>query len=213
MTKNKKIILFISIIIIVIGIVVTFVAGFNKGTEYKSMRQVTIYLGTDVDVEKIRSITDVVFGRQPVAIQKVELFNDTVAIATESITDEQLAKLIDYTNQEYGLKNNAETTEVTTIPGDSLRDKVVPYALPVILSLAIILIYMGVKAKIKKENILNAVLTPLCWTILVEGILFSIIAICRIPVNMLTMPIAIAIMIITLTVVAYRLENVEKENE
>ena len=213
MTKNKKIILFISIIIIVIGIVVTFVAGFNKGTEYKSMQQVTIYLGTDVDVEKIRSITDVVFGRQPVAIQKVELFNDTVAIATESITDEQLAKLIDYTNQEYGLKNNAETTEVTTIPGDSLRDKVVPYALPVILSLAIILIYMGVKAKIKKENILNAVLTPLCWTILVEGILFSIIAICRIPVNMLTMPIAIAIMIITLTVVAYRLENVEKENE
>lgn len=213
MIKNKKILLWIAIIIIIAGIIVTAVAGISKGAEFRDMKQVKIYLATDVNIEQVRNITDAVFGDQAVTIQKVELFNDEVSITTENITEEQLAQLIDYTNQEFGLTNSASTTEVTTIPGASLRDAVVPYFLPIALSLVIILIYMGVKAKITDQNILNAVLTPLCWSVLAEGVFFGIMAIFRIPMSIFTMPIALVIMIVALTAAAYKMENIEKEKE
>ena len=212
MTKSKRMLLWISVIIIIAGIIVTCVSGVNKGTIFKDMRQVKIYIATDVDVNKIREITDQVFGDQPVAIQKVELFNDKVAITTETITDEQLADLIDFTNQEYGLENSASTTEVITIPGMSLRDVVIPYLLPLGLSFIIILVYIGIKAKVTNQNLLNAILTPLCWTIFSEGVFLGIVAIFRMPIDQLTMPILFAIMVTALTAATFKVENIKKEN-
>lgn len=205
MTKNKKILLSIVAVIIVIGIVVTAVFGLNKGTEYATSKQVKIYLATDVNIEQIRLITNEVFGTQPVTLQKVELFNDEVSITTKEITDEQLSKLVELTNKEYNLTNKASDLQVITISGANVMDSIIPYMLPVGIALVIILVYMGIKYR--KHGIMNSVVTPLGWVVLVEAIYYSVIAITRMPINRYTMPLALAILLITLTAIIYKLEN------
>lgn len=205
MTKNKKILLSIVAVIIVIGIVVTAVFGLNKGTEYATSKQVKIYLATDVNIEQIRLITNEVFGTQPVTLQKVELFNDEVSITTKEITDEQLAKLVELTNKEYNLTNKASDLQVITISGANVMDSIIPYMLPVGIALVIILVYMGIKYR--KHGIMNSVVTPLGWVVLVGAIYYSVIAITRMPINRYTMPLALAILLITLTAIIYKLEN------
>lgn len=205
MTKNKKILLSIVAVIIVIGIVVTAVFGLNKGTEYATSKQVKIYLATDVNMEQVRAITNEVFGTQPVTLQKVELFNDEISITTKEITDEQLAKLVELTNKEYNLNNKTSDLQIFTISGANVMDSVIPYILPIGIALVIILVYMGIKYR--NHGIINSVVTPLGWVVLVEAIYYSVIAITRMPINRYTMPLALAILLITLTVIIYKLEN------
>ena len=211
MTRNKKILLCIAAIIIVAGIIVKAVAGLNIGTTYADSKQIKLYIATDVNTEQIKSITDTVFQGQPVEIQVVELFNDEVAITTNQITDEQLQEFVTITNQEFNLNNTVSNITVTEIPGIELNDIVIPYILPVCISLAIVLLYMGIKYK--KEGIKNSVLIPLGIVVLIEILYYSLISIFRIPVNRYTMPIAIGILLITLTAIIFKKENEEKSVE
>lgn len=205
MAKNRKILLCIAVIIIVAGIIVTAVFGLNKGMDYSASKQVKIYLATDVDINKIREITDEVFGTQKVVLQKVELFNDEISITTKDITEEQLSKLVQLTNKEYNLDNKTSDLEVVTISGANIMDTIYPYFLPIIISLVIILVYIGIKYK--KQGPVKVILTTLGWSVLVEAIYYSIIAISRMPINRYTMPIGLAILLITLTTIIYKFEN------
>lgn len=205
MTKMKKILLVIACVVIVAGIVVTAVFGLNKGIEYSNSKQVKIYLAADVNLEKIKGITNEVFGNQAVLLQKVELFNDEVSITAKDINEDQLAKLVEYTNQEFNLKNSVSDMEIISVPGIDVMDTVVPYIIPVVIVLAIILLYMGIR--FKSEGIVKSVVLPLGWVVLVEAVYYSLIAIARIPVSRYTMPIALAVLLATLTTLIYKKEK------
>lgn len=205
MKRNKKILLVLSAIIIIAGIIVTSVFGLNKGLDYSETKQVKIYLATDVNVEEIRQITDEVFGNERVILQKVELFNDEISITTKNISEEQLTKLVELTNQKYGLENKASEVNVITIAGVNVLDAIIPYIVPIIIALVLIVIYMAIKYK--EKGVFKVIFSTLGIVVLIEAIYYSLIAITRIPINRYTMPIGLAILLITLTTLVYNFEK------
>ena len=74
-----------------------------------------------------------------------------------------------------------------------------PYVIPNIITKLVALVYIFIK-NLKTDNKLKNVLGMLLSLVVVEGLYFSLIAIIRIPFGILTMPIALALFIITLLV-------------
>ena len=83
--KKKKIfILSIIALIIVAGIIVTVVLGFNKELKYKQNQSIEIYVEQKVDKNKIKEIANQVLGKQNL-VETIEIYQDMVSITAETI--------------------------------------------------------------------------------------------------------------------------------
>ena len=196
--KNKKIIIGILIAIILIaGIAITLTIGLNFDLNYQETKQIQLNLGTEFDKNDIKGITDEVFSGQKVMIQTVEVFKDAVSIRTTNITDEQKQSLIDKINEKYeSAEIEADSVEIETIPHTRGRDIVKPYIAPFALATFIILVYMAFRYK--KIGSTKTILKTLGMVILMQAILLSIIAIARIPIGRVTIPLVLGVYLLTL---------------
>ncbi len=196
--KNKKIIIGILIAIILIaGIAITLTIGLNFDLNYQETKQIQLNLGTEFDKNDIKEITDEVFSGQKVMIQTVEVFKDAVSIRTTDITDEQKQSLIDKINEKYeSAEIEADSVEIETIPHTRGRDIVKPYIAPFALATFIILVYMAFRYK--KIGSTKTILKTLGMVILMQAILLSIIAIARIPIGRVTIPLVLGVYLLTL---------------
>lgn len=196
--KNKKIIIGILIAIILIaGIAITLTIGLNFDLNYQETKQIQLNLGTEFDKNDIKEITDKVFSGQKVMIQTVEVFKDAVSIRTTDITDEQKQSLIDKINEKYeSAEIEADSVEIETIPHTRGRDIVKPYIAPFALATFIILVYMAFRYK--KIGSTKTILKTLGMVILMQAILLSIIAIARIPIGRVTIPLVLGVYSLTL---------------
>ena len=196
--KNKKIIIGILIAIILIaGIAITLTIGLNFDLNYQETKQIQLNLGTEFDKNDIKGITDEVFSGQKVMIQTVEVFKDAVSIRTTDITDEQKQSLIDKINEKYeSAEIEADSVEIETIPHTRGRDIVKPYIAPFALATFIILVYMAFRYK--KIGSTKTILKTLGMIILMQAILLSIIAIARIPIGRVTIPLVLGVYLLTL---------------
>lgn len=196
--KNKKIIIGILIAIIIIaGIAITLTVGLNFDLKYQETKQIQLNLGTEFEIKDIREITNEVFPGQKVMIQPVEVFNDAVSISTNNITDEQKQSLIDKINEKYESADiEADSTEIETIPHTRGRDILKPYIAPFVLATFIILVYMAFRYK--KIGSTKTILKTLGMVILMQAVLFSIIAITRIPIGRVTIPLVLGVYLLTL---------------
>lgn len=196
--KNKKIIIGILIAIILIaGIAITLTIGLNFDLNYQETKQIQLNLGTEFNKNDIKEITDEVFSGQKVMIQTVEVFKDAVSIRTTNITDEQKQSLIDKINEKYeSAEIEADSVEIETIPHTRGRDVVKPYIAPFALATFIILVYMAFRYK--KIGSTKTILKTLGMVILMQAILLSIIAIARIPIGRVTIPLVLGVYLLTL---------------
>lgn len=196
--KNKKIIIGILIAIILIaGIAITLTIGLNFDLNYQETKQIQLNLGTEFNKNDIKEITDEVFSGQKVMIQTVEVFEDAVSIRTTDITDEQKQSLIDKINEKYeSAEIEADSVEIETIPHTRGRDIVKPYIAPFALATFIILVYMAFRYK--KIGSTKTILKTLGMVILMQAILLSIIAIARIPIGRVTIPLVLGVYLLTL---------------
>ena len=196
--KNKKIIIGILIAIILIaGIAITLTIGLNFDLNYQETKQIQLNLGTEFNKNDIKEITDEVFSGQKVMIQTVEVFKDAVSIRTTNITDEQKQSLIDKINEKYeSAEIEADSVEIETIPHTRGRDIVKPYIAPFALATFIILVYMVFRYK--KIGSTKTILKTLGMVILMQAILLSIIAIARIPIGRVTIPLVLGVYLLTL---------------
>lgn len=196
--KNKKIIIGILIAIILIaGIAITLTIGLNFDLNYQETKQIQLNLGTEFNKNDIKEITDEVFSGQKVMIQTVEVFKDAVSIRTTNITDEQKQSLIDKINEKYeSAEIEADSVEIETIPHTRGRDIVKPYIAPFALATFIILVYMAFRYK--KIGSTKTILKTLGMVILMQAILLSIIAIARIPIGRVTIPLVLGVYSLTL---------------
>lgn len=198
MKKNNKskVIILLSIIVIIAGIIVTATLGFNFELMYQDTKRVEFYINKEFEISDIKQITEEVFGKEQVIIQKVEVFEDTVSITTKDITDEQKTALITKINEKYGTEIQADSTQIVSIPHTRGRDIIKSYIMPLVISTIIILVYMAIRYY--KLNIAKVLVKTIFTLALVEGLLFSIIAITRLPISRFTMPIMITIYLLTL---------------
>lgn len=212
--KKQKMIIAIIILIIIAGIIITATMGLNFDLRFQESKKVELYLGKDFEIKDIKQITNEVMPNQYVIVQKVEVYEDSVSIIAKDINDEQKQNLVNKVNEKYGTEISNDTTEIVTIPHTRGRDLVKPYILPFAISMIIILVYMAVRYR--KLGVIKTVLQTIFVCILTQVVLLSIIAITRIPVGRLTMPISVAVYLLTLVGVTSNLENklkIENESE
>ena len=212
MNNNKvKIIAILSIIIIIAGIIMIMTKGYNFDLKYSDSKRILLNVGTTFNNQDIKSITDEVLGNQKVMIQKVEVFEDAVSITAEEITEEQKTNLINKMNEKYGTTTKAEDIEITTIAHTRGRDIIKPYIVPFLIATIIIVIYMMIRYH--KLNAFKVLLKTVCMVVYTQIMLFSIIAITRIPIGRLTIPMVLTVYILTLVGCTSRFENNLKKVE
>ena len=199
--KNKIGIGIIALIII-IGIVVASIWGFNLGFTYSNHKEVDIYIGEEFENKEIYDIVKEIVGNQKIVIQKVELYEDMVAISVKDITDEQLENLNTKINEKYGIENKTEDILVTEVPSVSIVDIVKPYIIPAIISFALVMVYFIIYIAIYKHqgneiNMPKALAETLIGIVAIQLLYFAILAITRLPINQFTMPIAAVLFVLT----------------
>lgn len=209
---KKKIVYIVLACIIIIGSIIIGFKGLNVGLKYKANKQVDIYIGKEFNSNDIKTLVKEVIGNKEVIVQKVEAYEEIASITVEEITDEQLEELNTKINEKYELENTVKDDMVVVeAPRLRLRDLVKQFILPVALSLVIILVYAGIR--FRKIDVFEVLGKILILNILAQMLYLSILAIFRIPVNALTVPIAIAIYVVVTLVIFNELETKEKENE
>lgn len=212
-SKNKKILAVLAIIIVVAGIIMIATKGFNFDLKYQKTQKVELSLNQEFKNSEVKEIAKEVFGKQPIMIEKVEVFEDTVAITTTEITDEQKTNLITKINEKYGTQLNQETTKIIDVAHTKGRDIIKPYIAPFAIATLAILVYIG--ARYYRLGIVKTILKVIAILVITQVELFSIIALTRIPVGRLTIPMVIIVYLITLLGITNNLEkcNSSKKEE
>ncbi len=190
------------IVFIIIGIVVTCVLGLNFDLSYSAHKQIDIQIGKEFDNQEIKAIVKEVVGNRKVTIQKVELYEDMVSIGMKDISEEELQTITTKINEKYGIENTVENIAVTSVPNVRGRDLIKPYLMPVAISFLIILTYIICYVLIKnhlgkKINMLKAIFGTIEIILEFQLLYLALIAITRLPITTLTIPIAIIIYALT----------------
>lgn len=212
-TKKQKISMIILAIIIIVGIIITFTVGFNFDLEMQETKKVELYLAKSFEISDIRDITNEVIPNQSVMIQKVEVYEDSVNIIAKDITEEQKQKLIEKVNEKYGTELSADSIEIVTIPNLRGRDLLKPYVMPFAIATVAVLVYMVIRYR--KLGMIKTGVKVVVISIVAQAVLFSVIAITRIPVGRLTIPMMVAVYLFTLLGITNMLEKrlAEKKEE
>mgnify|MGYP002569922340 CR=1 FL=1 len=213
-TKKQKILSVIIAVIVIAGAIVTGVKGLNYDLRYQETKNIELYIAKDFEIADIKAITDEVMGKSPVIIRKVEVYEDSVSITAKDITDEQKQSIIEKINEKYETELSADSTQIETIPHTRGRDIAKPYIIPFIISTVIILVYMAIRYR--KIGVLKTLLTTISTSVAAQAVLLSIIAIARIPVGRLTIPMIVTVYMLTLVGLTTNFEkklDMKKEEE
>lgn len=182
--KNIKIIsIAIIALVILAGIVVVNIWGFNKELRFEQSQSMDIYVEAEVDKEKIKSIADEILGKDNM-VQTVEIYEDMVTIRAKNISEEQKNNIVNKVKENYEFAQTAEDTTINTVPTTRIRDLYKKYTVPFAISGILVLVYMLIRYY--KKGISNVLVRTICAPVIAEMFLLSIIAITRIPVGRIT---------------------------
>ncbi len=213
-TKNR-IIIIISAIIIIAGIAIAITKGFNFELKYENSNKIELNLGQEFNNEDIKVVAEEQLNGQKVIIQKVEEFADTVSIVTKSISEEQKNNIVTKVNEKYETEIDAEKIEITPVQHVRGRDLIKPYIKPFSIATILILVYMAFRYN--KIGVLKTIIKTIIILALTQLILFSIMAITRIPVGRLTIPLVIIVYVTSLIAIATdfekKLQSVKNEDK
>lgn len=203
--KNIKII-FIALValVILIGIVVVGIWGYNKELKFEKSQSIDIYVEQKVDESKIKDIVHEALGNANYIVQTVEIYKDMVTIRSEQITEEQKNNIVNKIKENYEFKQTAEETTINTVPATRIIDMYKGYILPFTISGILVLVYMVIRYY--KKGILKVLARTVAIPVFGELFLLSVIVIARIPVGRFTPILVIGMYIAAILIVI-------KENE
>ena len=188
MSKKSKIISIILIIIFIIAIVLTGIRGLNVDLNYSEGVSILFNLNRQFNAKDIESLAREIWPDGQIIVQKVEVYDETALIKVSSVNDENLQSLVDKVNEKYGLELQLSDISVQYNSNVQIRDIVRPYIVPMLITTALIVVYYSIRFRGVKE-----ILDLLIKLIFAEGILYSIYAITRLPIDVLTMPIGMLV--------------------
>ena len=161
--------------------------------------------------KEIKQLAQEVLENKDVYVEKVELYEDMVSINAKDISNEQLEQLNQKINEKYEVENKVEEISIITVPKVRLLDKIKPYIWPAVICTIIILAYTIIR--FRKLGILKIILKVLSINVLAQAIYFSIFAITRLPINRLTLPGALILLVIVIYMIFYKLETKKEIKE
>ena len=203
--KNKKIItIAIIALIIIAGIVVINIWGFNKELRFNQSQRIDIYIEQQVDKDKIKNIANEVLGTSNM-LQTIEIYEDMVTIRAKNISEEQKNNIVTKIKENYEFAQAVEETEISTVPETRIRDMYKQYILPFAISGVLVVAYMMIRYY--KKGMLKVFTKTVAVPIVAELLLLSIIAITRIPMGRF---IPIMIILVYIASILYVIKEVEK---
>jgi len=197
--KKNKIIILLIILFIITGTITLFIAGFEKDTIYAAGTRIEVYIPQGYEKQEVINIAKESFAGKEVVIEEVEKLNQVVGIKIKSYTEEELNKFKTNICEKYEIEEKSLELHEIPLPTTRIRTAVAPYVFPVTLVTILSLIYMvfrNLKSDNKWKNILKIILV----LALVLGVYFSLILVFRLSFGSYTMPLALAIYIITLII-------------
>ena len=205
MKQKNKIIIASAIIALIIlaGIIMINIFGFNKELRFENSQRIDIYTEQKVDKEKIKDIATEVLGMHNM-VQTVEIYEDMVTIRAFTISEEQKNTLVNKVKEIYQFEQTAEKTDINTVKATRIRDMYKQYVLPFVISEVLILIYMIIRYY--KKGIVKVLARTTIIPLIAELLLLSWMAIVRIAIGRLTPVLIILVYIFSLMFVI-------KENE
>lgn len=204
---KKKILIAVMTCIIIVGFAMIGFVGLNFDINYTANKEIDIYLGTQFEISDIRGLVKEVIGNERAVIQKVELYEEIVSIKVKEISDEQIEQLLAKINEKYNLEIKKDDITITNNPNLRGRELVKPYILPIAISVVLVLVYAGIK--FYRVNSIEVISKLIGLNIIAQLFYVSVLAITRLPVNRLTIPVSIAIYIATTLAVTINFENKE----
>lgn len=194
-------------LLILAGIVVVLFRGFNVNFLLEKHEVVEFTIGKDFELSDVYDICREVFGNKKVVLRKIEVFNDSVSINVNSITNEEKENLVNKLNEKYGTEKEVSSVEVKTVANVRIRDWVKPYIKPISVSAVIILAYIAI---IFREDNLLEVFTKIVGTMILTILaILSVFAICRVPMSPIYIMLLTAIALLELTIYIAKLSNKE----
>lgn len=210
MKKNRLVYVIIAIVIIA-GVINTYLNRFVFSLAYDTSAKIDIYIGKDYNLDEVEDIVEESLGTKDIIVQKVEYFNDMISITARSISEEQKQNIVNKLNEKYTTEIKAEEVEIEIMPHYDGRDLLDRYIAPMGIAAIIVLIYMAIRYF--KLGVIKVIVRTISWSIIIELLYISIISLARIPVSFYTIPLGIVIEILTLTVLANKLEKELKEKK
>lgn len=207
----KKIISILLMCLIIAGVIVVATIGFNVGTKYSETTQISIKIGKEFEINDIQKIANEVFDKQNVLVQYVELYKDMVQITVKDASEEQIKNLNEKVNEKYEISNEISDILVTEQSNVRLRDIAKPYIMPVVTVSIITVLYVMVA--FRKLGIGQVLYNTLMNMVSTQAILAGIYAVIRIPINRLTMVIAMVLYIASIALNIVYLNKVKKNKE
>ena len=111
--KNIRIIITaIEVLVILAGIVVINIMGFNKELRFSQSQSIDVYIEQEVDKDKVKSIVNDVLGSENNMVQTVEIYKDMVTIRAKEITDEQKDNIVSKLKENYEFEQTAENINI-----------------------------------------------------------------------------------------------------
>ena len=208
--KKRKIIGYIIVcLIIIVGLIVWRINGFNKGFQYSSRKKILLTNYTGIEISDVESIASEVLEGKKYIIQPVETFGNAVSIVAEDITEDQKNSIIEKFNQKYGTDLNSDNVTIQSISFTRVKDVLKRFIVPGIITFIGLIIYFVIRfIKIGwKEVLLKSLFIP----ILSELVLFSLVAITRVPFGRVTMALGVGLYVIVVLILTNIFENKKDE--
>lgn len=206
MSKESKIILLLIILFIISGIITLLVAGFEKNAIYAAGTRIEVYIPQGYEKQDILEIAKESFNGKEFAFEEVEKLNQVAGIKINKYTKEELDNFKSKISEKYKIEEDKLEIYEIKLPKTRIRTDIMPYVFPVTLVTVLSLIYVLFKS-IKSKNAWKNILKIIAILAITLGIYFSILLIFRIPYGSYTMPIALAIYIITLLIAVNNLKK------
>ena len=213
MFKDKKnIFLAIIGIVILAGIIMFCIKGLNYNLSYGKNASISVNMGKDVDKNEVKQLVEETIGSNA-NVRTLNESNSSILITVKEISDEQKNNLVAKINEKYSLELSQEDLKITNNAQIKLCDLIKPYIAPSIISIALIMIYFVIRYR--KFKIGKIILETMGSIVISEAFLFSIYAITRIPVNSLTMPLAVILFVIVIIALIekYRKEDIKRKEQ
>jgi len=195
----KTIFLAISILVIIVGITTIGVSGFEKALEYKAGTRIEVYIPEGYEQQEVMDIAKECFKTEEILFSKIENVNKVAGIKVTNYTQAQLENYLFKIAEKYEIDAEEMEYYEIVVPETKISTIINPYILPVVLITLLSLIYTIIR-NYKSNNKIKISLKILGILVITLCVYFSIIALFELQFSIYTMPIALAIYIVTLLI-------------
>lgn len=191
---KKKICYIVLAIILLLDVILTAAVGLRVNLYYGEGYTIKFSQKDTVDKKDVEKIAKEVFNKGYL-VQNVEFFNDSAVIKVKEVNEEQLTKLAEKINEKYSSSLTITDLKVEHVSNVKIRSLVEPYVIPVLIATLLVLAFYAVRYRgaMQMAELLK-------YLVISEGLLYTLYAVCRVPVSTLSMPIAFTLYVLVILV-------------